>query len=132
MCWSMPILGATSGKEGRQADIMAKPKMKTKSDAYVETRPGVRGGAPVIVGTGIKVLDVAVRYEVMGMTPEEIMVALPHLDLPQIHAALSYYYAHKADLDKKWKASLKKVARLRARQVSILEQKLGSAKNLHR
>ena len=44
-------------------------------------------------------LDVSVRYEVMGMTPEEIMVALPHLDLSQIHAALSYYYAHKSDLE---------------------------------
>ena len=111
---------------------MAKPKMKTKSKAYVETHRGVRNGAPVIAGTGIKMLDVAVRYEVMGMTPEEITVALPHLELSQIHAALSYYYAHKAGLDKEWKASLKKVARLRAGQVSILEQKLGSAKNLYR
>lgn len=84
---------------------MAKPKMKTKSEGYVETRPGVRGGAPVIAGTGIKVLDVAV------------------LELSQIHAALSY--------DREWKASLKKVARLRAGQASILGQKLGSIKNLH-
>ena len=111
---------------------MAKPKMKTKSEAYVETHRGVANGAPVIAGTGIKVLDVAVRYEVMGMTPEEITVALPHLELSQIHAALSYYYAHKAEIDREWKASLKKVARLRAGQASILEQKLGSAKNLHR
>jgi uncharacterized protein (DUF433 family) len=111
---------------------MSKAKMKKTPEVYIDELPAVRGGAPVIAGTRIKVLDVAVRYEVMGMNPEEIMAALPHLDLPQIHAALSYYYAHKADLDKKWKASLKNVARLRARQVSILEQKLGSAKNLHR
>ncbi|HEY7557068.1 MAG TPA: DUF433 domain-containing protein [Candidatus Binatia bacterium] len=111
---------------------MAKAKMKAKLDAYVETRPGVRGGAPVIAGTGIKVLDVAIRYEVMGMTPEEIMVALPQLDLPQIHAALSYYYAHKTELDKEWKKSLRKIGRLRAARTSILERKLGSAKNLHR
>ena len=110
---------------------MAKPKMKTKPDADIETRPGVRGGAPVIAGTGIKVLDVAVRYEVMEMSPEEIMVALPHLDLSQIHAALAYYYAHKTEIDKEWKTSLKKISRLRAAQTSILEQKLGSVKNLH-
>ena len=110
---------------------MAKPKMKTKLDTYVETRPGVRGGAPVIAGTGIKVLDVAVRYEVMEMSPEEIMVALPHLDLSQIQAALAYYYAHKTEIDKEWKTSLKKISRLRAAQTSILEQKLGSVKNLH-
>ena len=110
---------------------MAKPKMTTKPEAYIETRPGVRGGAPVIVGTGIKVLDVAVRYEVMGMNPKEIMVALPRLDLAQIHAAFSYYYAHKAEIDKEWKTSLKKIGRLRAAQASILEQKLGSARNIY-
>ena len=60
------------------------------------------------------------------------MVALPHLDLTQIHAALSYYYVHKTAIDKEWKTSLKKIGRLRAAQSSILEQKLGSAKNLHR
>jgi len=50
----------------------------------------------------------------------------------RVSATLSYYYSHKADLDREWKASLKKVARLRAGQASILEQKLGSAKNLYR
>ncbi len=111
---------------------MAKSRRKIESGHMIERRAGVRGGAPVIVGTGLKVLDVAVRYEVMDMTPEEIMVALPSLDLPQIHAALSYCYAHKAEIDKEWKTSLKKVSRLRAAQPSILERKLGSAKNLHR
>jgi uncharacterized protein (DUF433 family) len=110
---------------------MAKRKTKSKHEGYIETRPGVRGGAPVIAGTGIRVLDVAVRYELMRMTPEEIMLALPHLTLPQVHSALSYYYAHKAELDKQWKASIKRVARLRARTASILEEKLGPIKNLH-
>ncbi len=110
---------------------MAKPKMKSKREAYIEMHPGVRRGAPVIAGTSIKVLDVAVRYEVMGMTPEEIIIALPHLTLSQIHAALSYYYAHKRELDKQWKASVKKVARLRLKTPSILEEKLGPIKNLH-
>ena len=41
------------------------------------------------------------------MTPEEIMLALPDLTLPQVQGALSYYYAHKAELDKQSKASIK-------------------------
>jgi uncharacterized protein (DUF433 family) len=110
---------------------MPKPKTVTKSQGYVEADSRIRGGAPVIAGTGIKVLDVASRYEVMGMTPEEIMVPLPQLQLSQIHAALSYYYAHKTELDREWKKSLRKVRRLRAGQTSILEQKLGSPKSLH-
>jgi len=110
---------------------MAKAKGATKVQPYIEQRAGLRGGVPVIAGTGIRVVDVAVRYEVMSMSPEEIIVALPHLTLPQIHAALSYYYAHKAELDKEWKASLKKIARLRKKHSSALEQKLGQIKNLH-
>ena len=108
--------------------FIAKGKRKSKAEGYIETRPGVRGGAPVITGTGIKVLGVAVRYELMRMTPEEIMLALPHLTLPQVHGALSYYYANKTELDKQWKASLKKVARLSARTASILEETLGRLK----
>ncbi|MBI3988540.1 MAG: DUF433 domain-containing protein [candidate division NC10 bacterium] len=91
---------------------------------YITRNKKIRGGAPIIAGTGIKVLDVAVRYEVMGMTPEEILTALPHLTLPQIHDALSYYYEHKSDLDKEWKASLKRVKALRKGHRSVLEEKL--------
>ncbi|HDH10955.1 MAG TPA: DUF433 domain-containing protein [Nitrospirae bacterium] len=64
----------------------------------------------IIAGTGIKVLDVAIRYEVMGMSPEDIIVALPHLNLSQIHDALSYYYEHKSEIDQDWRNALKKTA----------------------
>lgn len=111
---------------------MAKAKAAERRHPYIERRERMRGGAPVIAGTGIRVLDVAVRYEILHMTPEEIMVALPHLTLPQIHAGLSYYYEHKAELDKEWKASLKTVRGLRKDHPSMLERKLVQVKNLHR
>jgi len=111
---------------------MAKSKMEGPGHAYIEKRSGVRRGAPVIAGTGIKVVDVAVRYEVMGLTAEEIVAAYPQLSLSQVHAALSYYYEHKAVIDKEWKASLRRAAKIKKKQPSILEQKLGQAKNLHR
>lgn len=105
---------------------------KVLKHPYITRNKKIRGGAPIIVGTGIKVLDVAIRYEVMGMTPEEILLALPHLTLPQIHDALSYYYEHKSELDKEWKASLKKVKALRKGHRSVLEEKVGPVKDLHR
>ncbi|HEY7676133.1 MAG TPA: DUF433 domain-containing protein [Candidatus Methylomirabilis sp.] len=111
---------------------MAKARAVAGRYPFIERRSGVRGGVPVIAGTGIRVLDVAIRYEVMGMAPEEILVALPHLTLPEIHAALSYYYTHKTELDKEWKASLKKIDRLRKEHPSVLERKLGQIRNLHR
>ncbi len=46
-------------------------------------------------------MDVAVEYEYMNCTPDEIINAHPHLKLEQIHDALSYYYEHRAELDNK-------------------------------
>ena len=99
---------------------------------YVSMNKKMRGGEPVIASTGIRVLDIAIRYEIMGMAPEDIIVSFPHLTLPQVHDALSYYYEHKHEMDKIWKASLRKVEAIRKLHPSILEKKVGNIKNLHR
>lgn len=99
---------------------------------YIVTNKKIRNGDPVIAGTGIRVLDVAVRYELMGMSPEDILVALPHVNLSQIHDALSYYYEHKQEMDKSWKDAIKKAADIKKTTPSLLEKKLGKVKDLHR
>ncbi len=96
------------------------------------THKKIRDGEPVISGTGIRVLDVAVRYELMGMSPEEITIALPHLNLPQVHDALSYYYEHKNEMDKSWNSALKTAGTLKKSAPRLVEKKLGKVKNLYR
>jgi uncharacterized protein (DUF433 family) len=98
---------------------------------YITTDRKIRGGEPIIAGTGIRVLDIAVRYEVMGISPEDILVSLPHLKLSQIHDALSYYYDHKQEIDKKWKDAIEKAGSMRKGYQSILEKKIGKVKNIH-
>src|SRR4030065_1455856 len=90
---------------------------------YISIDKKIRGGEPVIAGTGIRVLDIAIRYEIMGMSPEDIIVALPHLNLSHVHDALSYYYEHKNEIDKKWKEAIKKTEALKKTHQSILEKK---------
>ncbi len=51
-------------------------------------------GRPTIEGTRIKVSQVAMEFEHLGMSPDQIIQSHPHLTLSQIHAALSYYYQH--------------------------------------
>ena len=99
---------------------------------YISAGKKIRDGEPVISSTGIRVLDIAVRYEIMGMAPEDIIIALPHLTLPQVHDALSYYYEHKREMDKMWKDALKKVEALKKLHPSVLEKKIGKIKDLHR
>jgi uncharacterized protein (DUF433 family) len=63
---------------------------------HVELRPN-REGRPraFIVGTRVRVQDVYALGELQGASPDEIVGALPHLTLGQVHAALSYYFDHR-------------------------------------
>lgn len=60
--------------------------------------PSIRDGRPVLAGTTLEVAVIAVAKIVHGQSAEEI-AAEYDLALPQVYAALSYYYSHKDDID---------------------------------
>lgn len=59
-----------------------------------------RAGQPraFIAGTRVRVQDVHALAEVRGASPDEIVEALPHLTLGQVHAAISYYFDHRDEV----------------------------------
>ena len=87
---------------------------------YVTRKKGVCGGKPIIQGTRIKVAQVAIEYERMSWTPDEIIQAHPHLTLPQVHDALSYYYSHLTEINADIRASEQMVEGIR-KQHPLLE-----------
>ena len=60
--------------------------------------PDVRGGRARIDGSRICVVDVVQAHK-SGRSPEEIRVIYQDLNLAQIHAALSYYYANLEEIE---------------------------------
>src|SRR5438132_14240450 len=56
-------------------------------------------GRAWITGANTKVIEIALDKLAYGWNPEEMCLQHPHLSLAQIHAALSYYYDHQAELD---------------------------------
>lgn len=56
----------------------------------------------MIVGTDIKVSQIASEHEHLGMSPDEIVEAHPHVTLADVHAALSYYYDHADEIRRDW------------------------------
>lgn len=57
-------------------------------------------GRATIEGTSCKVVEIALDHLAHGWSPEEIFIQhYRQISLAQIHAALSYYYDHKAELD---------------------------------
>ena len=80
---------------------------------YVEINSKICNGSPIIKGTRIRIIDIAIEYEHLNHTPDEIINAHPHLKLEQIHDALSYYYENRAELDKKIKEDKQRIQKLR-------------------
>jgi uncharacterized protein (DUF433 family) len=90
---------------------------------HVEVTPGVAGGKPRIVGRRIKVQDIVVWHERMGKGVEEI-AAEHDLSLSDVHAALAYYFDHRAEIDQAIDESQAFAEELRQRTPSKLWQKL--------
>lgn len=65
---------------------------------YIIRAEGVRGGEPIVRGTGISVRTIVERFR-LGETPEHIAAIYPILTLAQVHAALSYYYDHPQEIE---------------------------------
>jgi uncharacterized protein (DUF433 family) len=75
------------------------PETKILKTPHIVRTPGTCGGKPRIDGHRIKVEHIAVCYERMGMSPDEIVSAHPTITLAQVHAALAYYFEHKEEID---------------------------------
>lgn len=95
---------------------------------YITRKNGTCGGKPIIAGTRIKVEQIAIEYERMGMTPDEIIQAHPHLNLAQIHDALSYYYENVEEINDDIRAGEQFIEEMKKLySQSALEKKLGKA-----
>jgi uncharacterized protein (DUF433 family) len=80
----------------------------------VTSDPDVRGGQPVIAGTTLRVSDLASYHTLAGLTADELGAQFD-LDLARVHAALSYYYQNKAELDAEIRANAGQAEILRRR-----------------
>ncbi|HKP53227.1 MAG TPA: DUF433 domain-containing protein [Chloroflexia bacterium] len=61
--------------------------------------PGVRGGRPYVIGSGVTVRRIIGRIYKEKLTPEQIVEDMPHLSLAGIYAALAYYHANQIQMD---------------------------------
>lgn len=76
------------------------PDMLAEIDigTLIERRAELRGGRPIVAGTGVSVHRIAGWYR-LGLSPEEIAENYGHLSLAQVHAALAYYHANREEIE---------------------------------
>lgn len=65
---------------------------------YVVKDEQILGGEPIITGTRTPVRAIVETWR-LGIAPEAIPQALPHLNLAQVFDALSYYSDHQQEIN---------------------------------
>ena len=70
-------------------------------------------GQAWIVGANTKVIEIVLDKLAYGWSPEEMHFQHSHLSLAQIHAALSYYYDHQAEIEEEIERRYQAVEALR-------------------
>lgn len=73
--------------------------------------PKIRGGQPIVAGSGVRVSDLVASHIYRKSSPEELAVNYA-LDMGQVYAALAYYYQHKAEMDAQMDEEEKEAERL--------------------
>ncbi len=74
------------------------PGTFTEIGAMITRDPALRGGRPILAGTGVSVRTIAIDSN-RGLSPEEIAADRPPLSLAQVYAALAFYHANKQEID---------------------------------
>lgn len=82
----------------------------------IAINPDVRSGRPYIVGTTITVADVAI-VKIYHSQEADGIAAWYDISLPQVYAALAYYYDHKADMDDQIREQIRRAQELKEKRV---------------
>jgi uncharacterized protein (DUF433 family) len=70
-----------------------------QSQNHIEIVQGPNGPKARVAGSRIRVQDVVIWHEKLGMSPDEIVYHFPTLTLADIHAALAYYWDHRDEIE---------------------------------
>jgi uncharacterized protein (DUF433 family) len=87
-------------------------RRESTNHPFIVKNQDICGGSPIVEGTRTRVIDIAIEYEMLGRSPDEIISSHPHLNLPQVHDALSFYYENRDELDQKTEQDQEFIARL--------------------
>ena len=99
------------------------PKTSVISE-HIEITPGVCGGKPRIAGHRIRVEDIVIWHEKMGLSPDEIVSQYPTITLADVYAALAYYHDHFEEIRQQIQEDEEFAREMQLKTPSLVQQKL--------
>jgi uncharacterized protein (DUF433 family) len=97
--------------------------METVLDRHIVINPKICHGKPHIEGHRIRVQDVAIWHERLGMSVDEICADY-NLSLAEVYAALAYYFDYKEAIDLDIEADQAYFEAFKRDNPSLLQEKL--------
>jgi len=98
--------------------------MATVVTDRITKTPDVCCGKACIAGHRIRVMDIVIRHENLGMSADEIVADYPQLSLSDVHAALAYYFDNVQEIREDIRGNTDVAEQLRASFPSKLKTKL--------
>jgi uncharacterized protein (DUF433 family) len=92
--------------------------------SHIEITPGICGGKPRITGHRIRVEDIVIWHEQLGLSPDEIVSQYPSLSLADVYAALSYYHDNFDEIRRQMEDDKIFAREMQAKTPSLVQQKL--------
>lgn len=90
---------------------------------HIEITPGVCGGKPRIAGHRIRVEDIVIWRERMGLSPDEIVSQYPTITLADVYAALAYCHDHLEEIRQQIREDEEFAREMQAKTPSLVKQK---------
>jgi uncharacterized protein (DUF433 family) len=91
---------------------------------HIEVVQGADGPKPRIAGHRIRVQDVVIWHEKLGLSADEIVHQYPTITPADVYAALAYYWDHRAEIDRAIADEHASGEEFRQRHASPLQEKL--------
>ena len=85
-------------------------------------------GAPACLESHLRmrVAMIVMDYIVRGLSPEEMVLHYPYLKLSEVHAAMTYYHDHRAEIDAEIECEVEDLKLMGDNTQSTVWQKLKS------
>lgn len=91
---------------------------------HIEIVDGAGGPKARIAGHRIRVQDVVIWHEKLGMSPDDIVHQFPTITHADVYAALTYYWDHRDEIEHTITEEQALVNALRASDIGPLAEKL--------
>jgi uncharacterized protein (DUF433 family) len=98
--------------------------MSSIRSQHIEITPGICGGKPRIAGHRIRVEDIVIWHERMGLSPDEIVSQYPTITLADVYSALAYYHDHFEEIRQQIREDEEFARDMQAETPSLVQQKL--------